>query len=157
MARALGQEIGLLLDQLVSDRKNGFLAQGDRADQTAAVANLIAQEGSRFRVHSVFPDHVFVKVIDAKAWQMLTGQAGAPAALFGALNDHVGQDVGIPGRVELASRIRREAADLFRRLSDTLNGGAQSSCDLRVALAGEIFQVILYNLVLQGLGAGGAL
>ena len=43
VARALGEEFRLVLDEFVGDGEDGFLAQRDGADQTAAVADLVAQ------------------------------------------------------------------------------------------------------------------
>jgi hypothetical protein len=65
MARPFLKEWGLLLDELVGDGEDRFLPQRDRADQAAAIADLVAQEGAGFRVDAVFPDHVLVEVVDA--------------------------------------------------------------------------------------------
>ena len=67
------EELLLAVDELVGDGEDGFLTQRDRADQAAAVADLVAQELAGFRVHAVFADHVLVEIIDPQVRQMLAG------------------------------------------------------------------------------------
>ena len=153
VAGAFFKKGGLLLDELVGDGEDGFLAQGNGSDQAAAVANLVAEEGAGFRIDAIFADHVLVEIVDAQAGQVLAGEPCAPSAIVVALDDDVGEDVGIAGGIELAAGVRGKATDVVCRLGDALDRGAQCAGDLRMAFPGQILQVVADNLVFEGFGA----
>ena len=84
---------------------------------------------------------------------MLAGEPGFQVAVIVAFDDHIGKDVGVSRGIEIAAGIRREAADPGSGFGDAFDAGAERLGDLRVALAGEILEVIADDLVFDGLRA----
>lgn len=156
VARAFFEEHRLVFDEFVADGEDGFLAEGDGADEAAAVADLVAEELAGFGVDAVCADHVFVEIVDAEAGEVFAGEACGPAAVVVAFDDDVWEDVGVSGGIEVAAGVWGEAADAAGGFVDAFDAGAEGAGDEGVAFAGEVFEVIADDAVFDGFGAGGA-
>ena len=146
-----------MLDDFVGDGENGFLAQGNGADEAATVANLLAEEGAGFGVDAGFSDHVLVEVVDAEAGNVFAGEVGRPLAEFVFFDDDIGEDVGVSGGVEFTSGIGRESADILGGSGDALDADSEGFRDLWVASPGEVLEVLPDDEVFVGGGAVEAL
>ncbi len=78
---------------------------------------------------------------------MLAGKLGFERAVIVLLDDHIGENVGVSGGVEIAAGIGREAANVRGGLRDPFDAGAERLGDLRVTSAGEILEVVAHDLV----------
>ena len=156
VAMSLIEERRLVLDEFVGDGENGFLAERNGVDQAAAVADLVAEKLAGFRVGAGFADHVFVEIVDPQIGEMFAGEPSIPISIIIALNDDIRQNVGIAGRVIFAARIGGQTTNARGSFGDALDGGAKCAGDLRMALAGEILQMIADDFVFDGVLAGGA-
>ena len=123
VAVAADEEGWLVLDELVGDGEDGFLAQGNGVDEAAAIPDLVAEKLAGLRVGARFADHVLVEIVNAEIRQMFAGEAGIPVAVVVAFDDDIRQDVGVAGGIVFAAGVRCQAADPRGGLGDALPAG----------------------------------